>query len=539
MGSYQINIFVARSNPLLMRTLQISDNATFRELTELTAISFGLEHNFSRCYLNEQDCPLDEKLSTLLTEEAEGVLSLAAENTPTLVLHFTVEKKLPKDCDVPSVIDHTGFNLPQTLFDYAFINFLQRELSQNKSVLFQGISYSATTLLFSESKTENAIRKRFAPETATKEINLGLTLPLMTILSALRIVDLKQLYSNLKVYCTIYDSYSLKKVDLIQLLHGTILARGIEKLFYRLPLTEYLRFRAYAQAESQAELTNALAELPSFASVGLVTKTDTGVYFAREVLEYYDTWFHTDKETKYLEEQVLKQAMLICCQLYGVFSFEMFTSVVDKLKVQPISSSRIKDYFDDADSIQTLTGAVYTPDALDDTIKYDRSWIKYRTAVKLWNYSYHSKNSWYIPDEAQIRLLLEQEFLISVEQMLPLYNVALEYSRYSSTEAVARDFCRNLIHMLQLGNSREKTIEFATSNLRYLYERTEREKLEAFFVSWIDANQVTIPRASLGGYSVQNCPAWLRTAIAEKTSKLEAERKQRALEKRLAKQKGY
>lgn len=539
MESYEICFCVDRSNPLLLRTLRLAESITLGELAELVGISFGLEHCSGVFCLDGSDYPADVTLAEVMQKHTEGYLLLSDDDNSRLSLSFTVMEKSSEAVPLPCVTEYMGFNLPKDQSDIAVINSIIGTLQHKDSTAVGCFVYSKSSLTYSEKKTENAIRKRFAPETAEKEICHTLSVPLIVLLNRQRVVDLKKIAASLRIY----NSGAKKKADVIADIERYMTPQRMELLFRELPITEYQRFRRYALSETQMELIDAPSELPTLVGYGLLSPAGEEVCFSGELLDYYETWFQTEKEKAYLEERALEQAMLVCCQLYGVFSLEMYASVVDRLKTAPIAEEKIKRCFYENNIDMTVCGVTCVPKPLkgNSDVKYDKKWLNAAPALTLWENSYHGENSWYIPSDEYLARILEKQVLIDEEHLLPLYEMIKECGSYIHSMEEAKKACTKLLRFLQLGESRKKVMEKSTEVV-YSWSISEEEKIEKFFENWLDANEALIPRVSWGGYSDQRCPQWLKASAevqkAESEEKRREERKRKAQEARAAKKKG-
>lgn len=542
MKSYEICFCVERSNPLLLRTLRLADSFTLGELAELVGISFGLEHCSGVFHLDDIDRPADTALSEVMKEHAEGYLFLledeSANESSKIPLSFTVMGTLSETVSLPCVTEHMGFHLPRGQSDLSIINSILCNLQNGTSAAIGYSVYSKSSLTFSEKKTENAIRKRFAPETAEKEICHVLSVPLVAMLNRLRVVELKKIASSIGVY----DIAGKKKVDLIDAIERQLTPQRMEQIFWGITITEYLRFRRYALSETRTELENAPAELPTLVDYGLLSPAGDEVCFASELLHYYETWFQTEKEKAYLTEQTLRQSMFVCCQLYGVFSLEMFSSVVDKLKTVTIAEEKIKRCFYENNTDIKVCGVSCCPQPLkgNNDVKFDKKWINAAPALTLWKNACHVENSWYIPSDEYLAQLLESRMLIDKAHQLPLCEIIKEYGGYIHNMEEAKNACMQILHVLQMGESCEKAIKKG-QEVAYCWSYIKEEKMTEFLTQWLDENEMLIPRVSLGGYSDQSCPDWLKEAAevqkTESEAKRREDRKRKAQEAKLAKRK--
>ena len=231
---------LARSNPMVMREISVPDTYTAEELIDAACISFGLQPAMAE--LKTEDAGGDT-VSELFSENDRAVLLLprnAGKNRVQLCIYVDMigSEEPVTEMDIPDIRYFTDYNLPADIWDVRDVNRILIQMEDDISAVTYGNSvYYKSDLLFSCKKTENALRRRFAPRTALKEINSSVTLPMRELIGVQKLDVLKRIAEKYGIY---YYS-GMRKAEMVERICRYYEKDYIADLFEMMTITEYRR----------------------------------------------------------------------------------------------------------------------------------------------------------------------------------------------------------------------------------------------------------------------------------------------------------
>ncbi len=514
---YRINLNVHRSNPVIFRQLYITSDRTLSDLAELCCISVGLPG---------ADFILEEKM--LVIKKQDKQLADCLGEDAGLKLIFTTPGKKLRDTDqeiclllkvdaiterpaggeqepptLPFISMAAGRNIPQKLKSLKELNGLQQAFYGNEYCdMGDGRYYSAKESLFSLPKTENSIRRYFAPETAVREINHRYGMPLKLLLEKNKMGELKGIADFLNIY---YDS-TVRKPGLIDSLYTRILGKGINSVFSEMSVSEFYDFKSFVLSEDpEKEGNNWEQLLPELFYRGLLLYVPKlGHRIASEVLDFYEDWYGTEKETEFIYGKYMLKAVTVAVRLYGIFTKEQFKYLVKKVSPVEIPEASADEYFDKVKNgffISDIGG-------LNDSFAYHCSLLNQREADNLLKNRYSDTGLFFEPTEKQINRLYEKGLSLSAsgEKALMSYLNDYCYFSYYDTEDI-KGACRRIVNELHKCGDAEAACKRAENEMRRLSWSRDKDrvmtKIKAILVKEADA----LPLISLNGFSRNNCPA--------------------------------
>ncbi|MBR2186691.1 MAG: hypothetical protein IJ857_05075, partial [Lachnospiraceae bacterium] len=243
--NFNISLYVQRSNPVIYRDLSISGDMRAKDLTALSLISLGAEPDSGRLFIGEAEIK-DGRLKDILKEGDN--LKLLPEDPEgkgrkgKLICHLHVNGTSKESANsLPYITMAAGAYLPEAAWDIKEINHILLEAGiQGEYIAENGMFYSSKALLYSEKKTDNSIRKYFAPGTERKELQPGISMPMSLMLDKLKLNELKAWMDHLEIYTS-----GNRKADRIAAVCHRIDGRTIESVFRDMGLSEFNNFRSY------------------------------------------------------------------------------------------------------------------------------------------------------------------------------------------------------------------------------------------------------------------------------------------------------
>lgn len=503
-----LNLILARSNPVTMRQISIPDTYTIEELTAAVCTVFGIQPVEGELTV---EGAAGDTVAELFSENDRGILAIPRESgkKSRIQLIFFIDKINKKAEDtghnIPVMIKGTAYNLPADIWDVRDINYIMGELQEGKTAVeLNNTVYYARELAVTPKKTDNAMRKLFAPETAKREVNASVKIPMRSLVGSHKLDTLKHIADSFGIY---YYS-GMRKAEIVERICNKYDHENIQELFDILSLDGYAYLKQYLLDESD-ERTDPLTEsmLDVFYDRGLIAYVSgKGYCIASEVAELFEELYDTPKEKEYIRIKYLKAAMRACAFLYGVFNLKMFDAVLGVLNAEGISEKEKREYF----LAQHKGKNVPALSRIDtDTLCYNSLAYKERPLKNKLDSIYPGED-FYLPDIEEIRQIdkdgirfgkaAEQELAIMIKK----YRYYSYYENESSIGAVKR-----LESMIHWGCSEETAIGYMENNMQKLLNWEGRSTIDTVrtrIKQILDDEIKKMPLVMLKGYSPDNCP---------------------------------
>ncbi len=556
-GFWGFLLRVERSNPVILRRIHIKSTAAGSELLDLALLSLGLS---PKKYGYEKKEDLSVSVAELISNQEELRVPLTEPDRKnpesgiilTLIRDDGYGQKTEGNESLPFVTLAVGWNLPENEKTIGRVNSILNIVGQTGFCLGEdGAFYSENTLAFQERKVQSRIRKYFAPQTAGKEINTGLGLPMGMILNSIKLADLKQIAAVYEIYC---DS-QIRKENMVKCFCKKFDREYLRKLFDELELSEFRHFQEFVFSDSPESVRKDWDDaLFPFFDRGLYSDVPKkGLRIASEVLEYYDEWCGTTEEEAFVRSKYMRTALKASAVLYGVFDPERFKALLSKLSPEEIPKEEAENYF------RKFGGICRDPE-----LRMLKNGVLYRTD------SFSSK-------EAELfRQLMEpvwHEFCVpekeTIEKMAldnPLFSETNDktvrewFFRYGRSMYYNLGYIRRkdresydmVVRELQKEGNVLKARERAERELYSLQWRSEKNTVLASLLKILEQEVKRIPLFCLNGYTGKTCPKKLmafrmelekqrREAEERKTTLRTATVKRTAVKKTVAvkKKRGY
>ena len=508
------HVIVERSNPLILRHFYIPSECSCDDLIAGTCIFMGIEPAEGKLFQAEAEIKDKEKALadifhagdeiTLVLTDAAGkkkgkglTLFARAESGPE-----ESEKNRRYIADtIPCIDMAVGNNIPVGIWDIGELNHIQEILEAEEYYdRGDGSYYSRKELAFSEKKTENAVRRYFAPETAVKEINLKLGMPMSLLLEKLKMNELKGIADYFEVY---YDS-SVRKPDMIHNLCKRFGDRNIEKVFEAMTISEFQAFRRFVLSEKPAAEEKWEILLPAIYNRGLLVDVPkTGLRIASELLEYFDTWYGTEKETRFLHGKYMERAAAVTVDLYGIFLRERFLYILETSAPGIVSEEEASQWY--TQWIHSFDSGI---SSLSNGVYYLGS-IGTPEARSLYGEMYREKDAFYHPTHEEIEVLFQNSTGISTQGMKELTALVDQYTYYSYYYDYGNDAeqsCLRIIFELHKRGDIEAAVRIAENEMRRLSWSDKKDAVLAKVRTILKKEVNTLPIIALNGYSLKNCP---------------------------------
>ncbi len=503
-----LNLILARSNPVTMRQISIPGTYTAEELTAAVCTVFGIQPVEGELTV---EGAAGDTVAELFSENDRGILAIPRESgkKSRIQLVFFIDKTNEKAGntaqDIPMMIKGTAYNLPADIWDVRDINYIMGELQAGKAAVeLNNTVYYERELEVTPKKTDNAIRKLFAPETAKREVNASIKIPMRSLVGSHKLDALKHIADSFGIY---YYS-GMRKAEIVERICNKYDHENIQDLFDILTLDGYAYLKQYLLDESD-ERTDPQTEsmLDVFYDRGLIAYVSgKGYCIASEVAEFFEELYDTPKEKEYIRIKYLKAAMRACAFLYGVFNLKMFGAVLGVLNAEGISEKEKREYF----LAQHKGKNVPVLSRIDtDNLCYNNLAFKDR-ALKNKLDSIYPGEDFYIPDVEEIRQIdkdgirfskaSEQELAIMIKK----YRYYSYYQEESSMTAV-----RRLESMIHWGCSEDAAIGYLENNMQKLMKWEGRSAIVTVRTrvkQILDDEIKKMPLVMLKGYSPDNCP---------------------------------
>lgn len=502
-----LNLILARSNPITMRQISIPDIYTTEELTASVCTAFGIPPAEGELTVEGS---AGDTIAGIFAENDRGILTIPRESgkKSRIQLSFFVDKikeETEKDeLGIPLMISGTAYNLPADIWDVRDINYIMGQLqSGNASVELNNIVYYARELEVSPKKTDNAMRKLFAPETAKREVNASIKIPMRSLVGSHKLDTLKHIAD---AFCIYYYS-GMRKAEIVERICNKYDHESIQELFDILTLDGYAYLKQYLLDESDKR-TDPLTEsmLDVFYDRGLIAYVSgKGYCIASEVAEVFEELYDTPKEKEYIRVKYLKAAMRACAFLYGIFSLKMFDAVLGVLNAEGIIEKEKREYFLAQHRGKNVPAMSHIA---TDTLCYNSLSYKDRSLKNKIDGVYPGED-FYLPDVEEIRQIDKGgiRFSKAAEQELAIMIKKYRYYSYYEDES-CMVAVRRLEDMIHWGCSEEAAMGYMENNMQKLMNWESRSTVDTVrtrIKQILDSEIRKMPLVMLKGYSLDNC----------------------------------
>ena len=513
---YCFNTVVERSNPLILRRFYMPQDSLIADLVAASCIYMGIEPMTAELYVNEEKLnkkDQDKMIRELIHKGDEIRILLindAQRRNPGangLKFFAKVEEKqgsaAVNDTSALSGKPYgemvVGMNIPSGIMNVAELNEIQNALSTSEYYdKGGGRYYSGKELQYSIRKTENAIRKYFAPETAEKEINMKLGMPMALLLEKLKVTDLKYIADSYGMY---YDS-SYRKPDLVHGISDRLGGGNVAKIFENMGISEFLAFKRLVLSETPGEekWEYLLTELCNRGLILTIPKT--GLRVASEVLEYYEGWYGTETETRYIYGKYCSNAFTLAARYYGIFSRKQFLYMLDTFSPGEVPGDFSDEWFNNS------TGYSGQGTSLRHGLVYMPEFIDLRDVQALNKEMYPDRELFYRPSQKELLSFSENFYYISkagLKDLAALMEIYSYHGYYDYGDSVEKN-CFNVILELHKAGDVEAAVKTAGNEMRRLSWIGNKEEVLDKVRKILNKEADKIPIIALNGFSLSNCP---------------------------------
>ena len=500
---YNIRIIVCRSNPMILREICIPEDCTISEFADAAVISLGLVSAAGVVETDSGEKEEKEKLTQLFSETEHMVLKFypgVNSREIHLKLYMDLIGKCASESGIPVVTEAEGYQLPKDIWSTFGINFIQQKLQETASVVYGDNLYEKRSLEYSEKKVLNALRKRFAPELAQKEVNTALGMPLRQLLSLNKLEVIKNI-----IYTYQVANYSAKRKDeLIGCICHKYDQQYFHKLFSDMGLREYLAFREFVLDDQADRMDPALEQrlFNLFDRRLLGFDEKNGYCVASELINYYADLYDSGSEEKILQDKYLNVAMKVCAELYGIFDREMFRAVLSELKPSNITDEKATEYYQKIhDGFSTVPVS-----SLDDERCYHTKMGNKKAMVELQKQIYPERD-FYIPDREQILDMDDHGLFIFMQKYDEMEKLIDQYQYYSYCYGEdAGDTIYTALRSLHRSRPVSEAAAGITGNMGMLRWKgqEEQDKVKDRLKKLLEQEKNNIPLMELRGYSLKN-----------------------------------
>ena len=520
-GNIEIRAAVARSNPMVMRGISIPAFYSVKELLITICGALGLPQLPGRC-LEEPDenCVLKtlferEDRLTLLLEQVSGK-AVRSE----LCVYADLYKKNAKGTAIPVVTAASDLNLPQDVRNMRDINHILSYLSETDAVPLNGNLYTRHDLAFQSGKAENAMRRFFAPDTARKEVDQTLKLPLKQLLEGCTVEKLKRICDDCGIY---YDS-TMRKPAVVNAVYRKADNAFLKRLFDEMFIYEFENLRAFALGElkdkKDEELENAL---PNLIRLGLLCRVKgKGYMVASEVMDSFEDIYNSDNLDGFMKKKRMNTAMAACALLYGIFDRRMFGNILTAMEGGSIEEESRNAFFDSIrDNINSLKLTKYDTDTLY-LFGLQRNDVERIRSMQL------TRDEAYIPSREETEKILARGIFLTEENDLELLKLLNQNSGYYYFYDYhnSREIMGRIAAYLHYG---EETDVVADYFMRYMHgvrwqSKPRIEGIKNSIKAILEREKKLIPLAELRGFSLTNCPKEMKKQYMEKRNTANGEK---------------
>ena len=521
------NLILARSNPVFMRQISIPGTYTPEELTAAVCIAFGIHPVEGELSVEEAH---GDTIEELFSEKDRGVLVLPKESgrKTRAQLSFFIDKvsetQSAGELKIPQLIKRSDHNMPAEVWDIRDINRIMMDIYSGKTAAeHNNTMYYASELAVSDKKTDNAMRKRFAPETARREVNSSIKLPMRSLVGGHKLDTLKSIADRYGIY--IYAG--MRKAEIVERICSKYDREAIEDIFDMLSLAEYEFLKQFLLDESDKREDRSTEEmLDCFYDRGLICNiSGKGYCIASEAAEYFEELYESPKESSYIKIKYLKAAIKTCAYLYGIFSYKMFDAVLGVLNADGISEKEKREYF----LVQYKGKTVPAMSNMDtDVLCYNS--IGYREkALKLKRSHIWPEGSFYLPDKETIKEIDKNGIRFGSGSESELAVIIRKYRFHSYYgEDSSMSIVRRVEEMIHWGCSEKEVMDYIENNIQKLINWESHATVESVtnrIRKILKKETKDMPLVMLKGYTIENCPRDMKRFYQQEMEKIAEEEK--------------
>lgn len=418
-----------------------------------------------------------------------------------------------KELTVPETTAAFGINIPEPIWKISEINRIGDALSDCESIKYADrFFFRAGDLVFSGVKCENALRKVFAPETARKEVDRGLTLPMAQTLETLKVPELRTLLSRLGIY----GDSTMRKPDLIRSILRRFDRNMLQNMMNEMPIREYKNLRDFLFGDLQAPAGMDPEKLfPMMTVYGMTARAAKGqIRVAAEMADELERMYEDGAEEKFLETKKWETALRACAALYTLFDRGMYLRMV--AVIDPAADLKTAAAWIDRNGagshgfcrLSCKNGAIwFRPDYMTDRSQVQR----------LWAMNEHTVSTVWLPDRDEaLALASEDSCFPDKPPFSDLFHALVNSSAYFTSDSIMEDYY-GIIRTITVSGTESEILEAATKHMGYYTRQRPQEELKEAL------REVTarVPRAALGGYTDSNCPKEILDHALEVRNRLE------------------
>ncbi len=289
---------------------------------------------------------------------------------------------------------------------------------------------------------------------------------------------------------------------------------------------EFLSFRRLALSEALDEDECFEDELLEIYRRGLLCRVPKeGIRIASELLEYYEGFYGTVYEEKFLCEKYLKAALFAAARLYGIFRKEQFTAILKKYAPGEPDKDQVDEFFESEINSYFGIGIRWLK---DDYFYYSKD-IGEREALGLLKLMDTGRGNFYIPEKEETDLLALKGLSFSQKNKNILNGIIRDNSYYGYYDDIEGDSCDVILRYLHISGDVEGALKVAENRMKRLYWSNDRDMVLDKVRKILREEAVNLPLMIYNGFSGKNCPKEILSHVNDKRQLLEEKEKKKRL----------
>ena len=279
MNGFILNISIPRTNPLVLRRVQVRADSQMGILPDIAALALGLQIGDAAMQMDGEHIPVEKELGDLLKPGRTVRLLLNEKDQPAaseplpVLMDVLQEKDLKQEETLPQVLLALGLNPPQGVTDPCRIHRIHSELLKDGCLTATGTMFTRKGLEFNARRFDGGILRLLDPDNAPQEINMELAVPMSLLLKAQKLPELK----DIARYNSVYYYNPIRKDDLIGLIVEHFSNEQLEEKLHDLKAAGYKSFRKLVTSR-QLEYEQ---RIPLLVSSGLMGEVNGRIVFAQ------------------------------------------------------------------------------------------------------------------------------------------------------------------------------------------------------------------------------------------------------------------
>lgn len=300
MKIFTIKLILARSNPQIIRELQIEDTRTVEQLQDAAKTVFldDPESCTSVVFrMDEQSVSPKKILADVLKPDIFAKIQLNQKNQPVKTIHLEVlQHSSIADFSDPCV---TRFRPDCASLHLAF--FASEAEKRYKEHL---------------AKMNRELIRLFHPDAVIPELCKAVAIPLADILNSYTVADLTEMANYFNLY---YSSGKRKSVLVDTICEEMNVDDYWNSVLASLDYSEYQAMRTLCINGHLPDLSKDYWDvLPKLTERGLIARDSSGVTrVAKEFMEFYERWLESNSEPQFLLKLCYRTALKAAGLLYG------------------------------------------------------------------------------------------------------------------------------------------------------------------------------------------------------------------------------